>query len=170
VRPLLSIGAAGYFDLLPTDIVARTNSPMADTDVDGNHRIDNVAIWQGGLELRALYRGASLQAELFRRLEDPGAAGPNRNYWGGYVQGGYFVLPHRLEVAARVGHTDLPLYGATAAEHLLAGSWQNEQSGVVAAYVRGHRVKAQAEYSHLSSNGESAPTINRVQGALQIGF
>jgi phosphate-selective porin OprO/OprP len=170
VRPLLSIGAAGYFDLLPTDVVARTANPMADIDLDGNGRIDNVAIWQGGLELRALYRGASLQAELFRRLEDPGAAAPNRSTWGAYVQGSYFVLPHRLEVAARLGHTDLPLYGATAAQHLLAGSWQNEQSGLVAAYVHGHRIKAQAEYSHLTANGESAPAINRVQAAVQIGF
>jgi hypothetical protein len=170
VRPLLSIGAAGYYNLLPTDLIDRTNNPAANTDVDGNGRIDNVAIWQGGLELRALYRGASLQGELFRRLEAPGAAGPNRNYWGGYLQGSYFLLPHRLEIAARAGHTDLPLYGATATEHRLAGSAENEQSALVAAYLRGHRIKAQAEYSHLTTDGETAPTINRVQGAVQIGF
>jgi phosphate-selective porin OprO and OprP len=170
VRPLLSIGAAGYYNLVPTDIVARTGNPAADTDIDGNGRIDNVAIWQGGLELRAIYRGISLQGELFRRLEDPGAAGPNRDFWGGYLQGSYFILPHRLELAARLSHTDLPLYGATVIERAREGSWQDEQSGLVAAYVRGHRIKAQAEYSHLTSNGESAPTINRVQGAIQVGF
>jgi hypothetical protein len=173
VRPLLSIGAAGYYNLVPTDIVARTTNPLANTDVDGNGRIDNVAIWQGGLELRAIYRGASLQGELFRRLEDPGAGSPlpaNRNFWGGYLQASYFVLPHRVEVAARVAHTDLPLYGATAVEHAQAGSYQNEQSGLVAAYIRGHRIKAQAEYSHLTTDGQTAPTINRVQGAVQVGF
>jgi hypothetical protein len=155
---------------LPTDVAVRTGNPAANTDVDGDGRIDKVAVWQGGLELRALWRGASLQGELFRRLEDPGAAAPDRNTWGGYLQGSYFVLPHRLEAAARIGHTDLPLYGATAATRAEAGSWQNEQSAVLAAYLHGHRVKAQAEYSHLTSDGLSAPTIHRVQGALQIGF
>jgi Phosphate-selective porin O and P len=172
-RPLLSIGAAGYFNLVPTDIVARSSGALTNTDVDGNGRIDNVAVWQGGLELRALCRGAALQSELFGRLEDPGSASPlpaNRHYWGGYVQGSYFILPHRLEVAARAGHTDLPLYGATGAARALAGTWQNEQSGVVAAYVRGHRIKAQAEYSHLTTDGETAPTINRLQAAVQVGF
>ncbi len=47
-RPLLSIGAAGYFNLVPTDIVARSSGTLTDTDEDGNGRIDNVAIWQGG--------------------------------------------------------------------------------------------------------------------------
>jgi Phosphate-selective porin O and P len=169
-RPLLSVGAAGYYSLVPTDIVARSGDPTADTDVDNNGRIDNVGIWQGGLELRALWRGAALQSELFGRLEDPGAAGGNRHYWGGYVQGSYFVRPHRLEVAARVGHTDLPMYGATALQRTLAGTWENEQSGVVAAYVRGHRIKAQAEYSHLTTNGETAPVTNRLQAAVQVGF
>ena len=96
--------------------------------------------------------------------------GSSRSYWGGYVQGSYFLLPHRLQVAARAGHTDLPLYGATLAQRLLAGSTQNEQSGVVSSYVHGHRVKAQLEYSHLTSNGLTAPTIHRIQAAVQVGF
>ena len=177
VRPLLSVGAAGYYNLAPTDVLARCDIPnacpsiprqVADTDGDG--RIDNVAFWQGGLELRALWRGAALQAELFGRLEDPGTAAPSRSYWGGYVQGSYFLLPHKLQVAARAGHTDLPLYGATAEQRLLAGSSQNEQSAVVSSYLRGHRVKAQVEYSHLTSDGQTAPTASRVQAAVQIGF
>ena len=177
VRPLLSVGAAGYFDLAPTDVVARCdlpnacpNIPLPTADSDGDGRVDNVAVWQGGFELRALWRGAALQAELFGRLEDPGAAGPSRSYWGGYVQGSYFLLPHRLQVAARAGHTDLPLYGATAEQRLLAGSHQNEQSAVVSSYLRGHRVKAQVEYSHLTSDGQTAPSANRIQAALQVGF
>ena len=177
VRPLLSVGAAGYYNLAPTDVVARCDIPNACpgipvplADSDGDGRVDNVAVWQGGFELRALWRGAALQSELFGRLEDPGAAGPSRSYWGAYVQGSYFLLPHRLQVAARVGHTDLPLYGATAEQRLLAGSSQNEQSAVVSSYLRGHRVKAQVQYSHLTSDGQTAPTANRIQAAVQVGF
>ena len=177
VRPLLSVGAAGYYNLAPTDVVARCDIPNACpgipvplADSDGDGRVDNVAVWQGGFELRALWRGAALQSELFGRLEDPGAAGPSRSYWGAYVQGSYFLLPHRLQVAARVGHTDLPLYGATAEQRLLAGSSQNEQSAVVSSYLRGHRVKAQVQYSHLTSDGQTAPSANRIQAAVQVGF
>ena len=177
VRPRLSVGAAGYYSLVPTDIVARCGLPsacpgvpMPVADFNNDGRIDNVAVWQGGLEMRAVWRGAALQSELFGRLENPGTAAPSRSYWGGYVQGSYFLLPHRLQVAGRVGHTDLPLYGATAAQRLLAGSSQDEQSGVVSSYLSGHRVKAQVEYSHLTSDGQTAPTVHRIQAAVQVGF
>ena len=58
-RPRASFGVAGYYNLVPTDLVARTGDPNADTDYDDDGRIDNVAIWQGGAELKALWRGAS---------------------------------------------------------------------------------------------------------------
>jgi regulator of replication initiation timing len=169
-HPRLSIGASGYYNLVPTDVRARTGDPTASIDLDGDGRVDNVAVWQGGVDLRAVWRGAALQAEWFGRLEDPGIAGPNRKYWGGYVQGSVFILPHRLQVAARVAHTDLPLYGATAEQHALSGHHENEQTGGVSAYFRGHRVKAQVEFSHLTTDGQTAPSAERVRAALQIGF
>jgi hypothetical protein len=72
VHPLLSVGASGYYNLVPTDIVARSGGTISDVDVDGNGRVDNVGIWQAGFELRALWRGAALQAEWFGRREEPG--------------------------------------------------------------------------------------------------
>jgi hypothetical protein len=171
-RPRLSIGASGYYNLAATDVRARTGDPNASLDVDADGRVDNVGIWQGALELRALWRGAALQAEWFGRMEDPGAASAlgSRKYWGGYVEASAFVLPHRLQVAARVSHADLPMYGATRQQHALAGTYQNEQSGAMSAYIRGHRVKAQVEFNHLTSNGQTAPAAEQVRAALQIGF
>jgi len=170
-RPLLAIGLSGYYNLVPTDVQARTADPMAPTDLDGDGRTDNVGVWQGGADLRAVWRGAALQAEWFGRLEDPGVAAPARRTWGGYTQASYFVLPHRLQVAARIGRTDLPLYGATAEQHLLRGSRQDEQSGAVSAYLRGHRIKVQMDYTHLTSpDAQTAPTAHRVRAAVQIGF
>ena len=171
-RPRMSLGASGYYNLVPTDIRARTGDPTLSVDLDGDGRTDNVAVWQGGVDLRAIWRGAALQAEWFGRQEDPGVdpRQSTRKFWGGYVQGSYFVIPHRLQIGARLSHTDLPLYGATAAQRTLTGTRQNEQSGVVSAYIRGHRVKAQAEFSHLTSDGQSAPSAEQVRAALQIGF
>lgn len=169
-HPRLSLGASGYYSLVPTDVRARTGDPIASVDVDGDGRVDNVGVWQGGVDLRAVWRGAALQAEWFGRLEDPGVAAPSRRFWGGYVQGSVFVLPRFLQLAARVGRTDLPLYGATAAQRLLAGTYQNEQAGAVSAYIHGHRVKAQVDYTHLTSDGQTAPSAHRVRAALQVGF
>jgi hypothetical protein len=170
-RPLLAVGLSGYYDLVPTDVQARTADSMAPTDLDGDGRVDNVAVWQGGAELRALWRGASLQAEWFGRLEDPGIAAPSRRTWGGYVQASYFILPHRLQVAARAGRADIPLYGATAEQHLLRGPSEDEQGVAINAYLRGHRIKVQADYTHLTSpDAQTAPSAHRVRAAVQIGF
>ena len=175
--PRASFGVAGYYNLVPTDIVARTNDPNANTDQDHDGRFDNVAIWQAGAELRALWRGAALQAEWFGRTETPGAGMASRNYWGGYVQASYFVIRGRLQVAARIGDTDEPRYGSTPAERARLGTHVNEQSGAVNAYLRGHRVKVQVDYTHSHATDEptgldagTAPIVHRVRAAIQVGF
>jgi hypothetical protein len=170
-RPLLMVGVSGYYNLAPTDIRVRTGNPAANIDLNGDGHIDNVAIWQGGFELRALWRGASLQAEWFGRVEDPGIAGAARNYWGGYVQASYFVLPTRLQVAGRLGRSDLPLYGATTDEHLRRGTRIDEESVAVSSYFGSHLIKLQVDYSHLSApDALSAPGVHRVRAAAQVGF
>jgi hypothetical protein len=170
-HPLLSVGASGAYLLLPTDVRARTAVTNAPIDVDGNGHVDNVGVLQGAVELRALFRGASLQAEWFGRREHPGAAVPDRSYWGAYAQAGYFVLAHRLQVVGRVGRTDLPLYGVLAADRLLQGTRTTEESGGLSAYLRGHDAKLQLNYTHLSTpDAESAPSIHRLLAAAQLAF
>jgi hypothetical protein len=176
-RPLAMLGVAGYYNLVPTDVVVRTGNPTANTDVDNDGRMDNVGIWQGNVELRALWRGAALQAEWFGRYEIPGGITASRSYWGGYVQASYFVIRSRLQVAARIGHTDVPRYGSTPEERALFGTRNSEQSGAVNWYLSGHRVKAQVEYTHSSGEDAAtglpagtAPDIHRVRAAFQLGF
>jgi hypothetical protein len=175
-RPLLSVGAAGYFNLVPTDIVARTNDPQANTDVDDNGRIDNVAVWQGAVELRVHFRGAALQAELFRRLEHPGAGMADRTFAGEYLQASYFVVPHFLAVDARVERTDLPLYGATQAQRSASGDHVDGQTAGVSAYLRGHDLKVQADYTHLRTRavelpaGIYSPDSHRLRVSAQLMF
>jgi hypothetical protein len=175
--PRASFGVAGYYNLLPTDVAARTGDPNVNTDFDRDGRVDNVAIWQGGAELKALWRGASLQAELFRRYEVPGGPYASRTYWGAYAQAGYFVIRGRLQVAARFGHTDVPLFGATALDRALHGDRITEEGAAVNAYLRGRRVKVQVDYTHLhaeqmatGADAFSGPNANRVRAAVQLGF
>jgi hypothetical protein len=178
-RPRASLGVAGYYNLVPTDAVARFG-PSANTDQDNDGRLDNVAIWQGAVELKALWRGAALQAEYFKRYEKPGGMYASRSYWGGYVQASYFVIRGRLQVAARIDETDEPRYGATPAELMLTGNHVSEQSGAVNAYLRGHRIKLQVDYTHSHATYQaldmpavpamSGPTQHRVRAGLQVGF
>ena len=176
-RPLLSIGAAGYYNLAPTDIVARTGNPQANTDVDDNGRVDNVAIWQGGVELRVHFRGAALQAELFRRLEHPGGGMGDRTFAGEYLQASYFILPHFLAVDARVERTDLPLYGATLAQRKASGDHIDGQTAGVSAFLRGHDLKIQADYTHLRNSDVVSPVgtfyspdSHRLRATAQLMF
>jgi hypothetical protein len=174
-RPLVSGGLSGFYNLVPTDIVLRNpNEPGVTADVDGDHRVDNVAIWQGNAELRAIWRGASLQAEWFGRIEDFGAASMFNHFksrlWGIYAQAAYFVIPRRLQVGARVSGTDQPLYGATLAARNLRGTHVDEQTIVVSAYF-GSWTKLQVDYSHLATeNAGTAPEVHRVRAAVQLGF
>jgi phosphate-selective porin OprO and OprP len=170
-RPLVSAGVSGYYNLVPTDIVLRSGDPQATTDLNGDGRIDNVAVWQAGVELRAVFRGASLQGEWFGRIEQPGAGASARKFWGAYGQAGFFVLPHRIEVAARVGRTDLPLYGVSRAVRLRSGSTLNEQGAALAGYLAGHHAKLQIAYDHLvAEDAGSAPRVNQLQAAAQLWF
>jgi hypothetical protein len=176
-RPLLSVGAAGYFNLAPTDVVARTGNPQANTDLDNDGRVDNVSIWQGGVELRVHFRGAALQAELFRRLEHPGAGVADRTFSGAYLQASYFVVPHFLALDARVERTDLPLYGATLAQRKASGDHIDGQTAGVSAFLRGHDLKIQADYTHLRTTDVVSllgpfysPDSHRLRVSAQLMF
>ncbi|HVR04156.1 MAG TPA: porin [Polyangia bacterium] len=170
-RPLLSVGVSGAYLLLPTDVRARTGDATAPLDVDHDAHVDNVGVWQGAAELRAMFRGASVQAEWLGRREHPGAGGADRTYWGAYGQASYFVLPGRLQAVARVGRTDLPLYGASVAERLARGSRTTEETGGLNAYLRGHDAKLQVDYTHLATpDAGSAPTVHRLRAAVQLAF
>ena len=142
---------------------ARTGDPNATNDVDDDGRIDNVAIWQGGVELRAIWRGAALQAEWFGRLEDPGAAGSVAQLLGRLRAGELLRRSRTGSWSARA--SGRPTCRSTASTAARAGAARrpqvDEQSAVVSAYLRGNRAKLQVDYSHLAARRTpaSAPDV-----------
>jgi hypothetical protein len=170
-HPLVAVGVSGAYQLVPTDVRARTGVIDAPLDMNGNGRVDNVSVWQGAAELRAMFRGASVQGEWLARREHAGGSEADRNFWGAYGQASYFVLPHHLQVVGRVGRSDLPLYGATIVERGLRGARTTEEGVGLSAYLRGHDAKLQVDYTHLSTPGAmSAPVDDRVRAAVQLAF
>ena len=154
-------GGAAYYNLPPTDVRARTGDPTANQDVDGDGRIDNVAVWQGALQVRAMWRGAALQAEYFQRLEHPGGVTADRGITRGeYAQASYFVIAHFLQVAAPIGRTDEPLLPAGRPKRVRqAIGTQRRRAGRRDQRVHppGHAFKLQLDYSHLRAENVSAP-------------
>ena len=115
-RPRASFGVAGYYNLVPTDLVARTGDPNAEHGLRRRRPHRQRRDLAGGRRAEgALARGVALQAEWFGRYEVPGGPYASRSYWGAYAQAGYFVIRGRLQVAARFGHTDVPLLRSDAA-------------------------------------------------------
>jgi hypothetical protein len=170
-RPAVSVGGSIYYGLVPTDARARMGNAAAPLDVDGDFRVDNVGVWQAAAELRAVWRGASLQAEWLGRREQPGAGQTERTFWGAYAQGSYFVLPRRLQLAARASRGDQPLYGVAFLDRLQRGSRTTEESVAVSYYASGHAAKLQLDYTHRSTpDALAASSEDRVRIAAQLGF
>ncbi len=81
-NPLFSVGAAYAYDAGNNDGVANQGSAKT-----------------LGLEFAYKYQGKSIQGEYYFRDDDR-----NADADGTYIQGGIFVVPEKIEVAARYSH------------------------------------------------------------------
>ena len=79
-------------------------------------------------------------------------------------------------MAARIERTDLPLYGAPFAVRQASGTRTDAQTAGVTAFLRGHDLKVQVEYSHLKTAdvatplGLYAPDSHRLRASAQLMF
>jgi hypothetical protein len=110
-------------------------------------------ITQGVLETTLRYRGLSLTTEAHARTQRTNDAAAAHDY-GGFLQLGYFVIPHRLEVVGR--HATIA--GAVAATDVV-----REDTLGVSAYFRGHRFKLQADASRLQTRDAGTDLRARLQ-------
>jgi hypothetical protein len=114
---------------------------------------------QFGADATFKYRGFSLTSEYFlRKIDSQNKFSPWQRLTattgsgcqqGGYVQGGYFIIPQKLEVVGRLG-----------------GAWNIgddaawEQALGVNYYVHGHAVKLSADVTHI----DECPVSNSSAG------
>ena len=98
------------------------------------------------------YQGWSLFGEFYYSLIDPdgtGSAGDIEDI-GFYVQGGYFIQPKKLEIAARVGYIDFEDDAGSA-----AFDDETEASASINYYWWKHQLKAQLGYAFVTEGGRS---------------
>jgi hypothetical protein len=118
----------------------------------------------GVAELSMKYRGFSWHNEYFVMTEDPESDGDTVDSDGFFTQAGYFVIPKKLEVAAR--------YSLLDPDNDVSDDFGREYALGVNYYFRAHRSKIQADFGHyVTEEGEEQDKQeNRVRVQYQIVF
>ena len=118
----------------------------------------------GVAELSMKYRGFSWHNEYFVMTEDPESDGDTVDSDGFFSQAGYFVIPKKLEVAAR--------YSLLDPDNDVSDDFGREYALGVNYYFRAHRSKIQADFGHyVTEEGEEQDKQeNRVRVQYQIVF
>ena len=118
----------------------------------------------GVAELSMKYRGFSWHNEYFVMTEDPESDGDTIDSDGFFTQAGYFVIPKKLEIAARYSMLD--------PNNDVKNDIGKEYSAGINYYFRAHRSKIQADFGHyVTEKGEEQDKQeNRVRVQYQIVF
>ncbi len=176
--PLLSLGANYFANTLKRNsnstFLDTTSStpPYAGTSgwlgkvasttavFDNTEKVD---IGTYGFDMGFKWLGLSVQGEYFGGKAEGKTNGPTVHSRGYYAQAGYFLLPKRLEVAAR--------YSCVDPNRDRINDLQVEVTGGVSYYFQGHNLKVQSDYTniHIQQLPPRQPTDDkqmRVQAQL----
>lgn len=119
------------------------------------------------IDANAKYMGLGIHAEYFYQNNDADISGDPSGF---YIQGGYFVTPKKLEVAARYGYTDCDngdAIGTCAGNDNLS-----EASATLNYYLWRHNLKAQLGYDFVRNDSVAGEdfTTNRYVFQLSSYF
>ncbi len=127
--------------------------------------LNNKLVQLGG-EMGFKYRGFSTQGEYYFRENGIGS-GASSHDTGYYLQAGYFIIPHHLEVAARASQVFLAA----------ANSNKGEFIGDINYYFKDHDFKIQLDYSWLRNDvnpakfaGDTIKNDQRIRLQAQAWF
>ncbi|MCC7212878.1 MAG: porin [Candidatus Brocadia sp.] len=117
----------------------------------------------GDVDLGVRYRGFTWDSEYYIRENDPEDDGDSVTSDGFYTQAGYFVLPRKLELAARYSMLD--------PDEDVRDDVQTEYTVGVNYYIRGNRQKVQTDVGHFvtETTGEDKDE-NRIRLQYQMIF
>jgi len=138
-KPLLSVGAAYAYD-------------AGNMDGDGANRGSAKTL---GLEFAFKHQGKSVQGEYYFRND-------SRNFDadGAYLQGGIFLVPEKVEIAARYAHYSPDTPTSLDEEEIMGG---------VNIFFAGHRRKLQIDFANISMDAGNFDD-HRIRTQYQISF
>ena len=178
-NPLLSVGA-GYF---ANTLKRNANSAFLDTTTttppyagtagwlgkaaantaifDNTERVD---VGTYGFDAAFKWRGFSAQGEYFGGKAEGQDSGGTVKSHGYYGQAGYFLLPKKLEVAARYSSVDPNRYKSQ--------DLQIEVTGAVSYYFEGHNLKLQGDYTNIHTQlaGKQPTDDKQLRVQAQLAF
>ena len=129
-----------------------------------DEKLEDADTIAGVAELSMKYRGFSWHNEYFVMTEDPESDGDTVDSDGFFTQAGYFVIPKKLEIAARYSMLD--------PDNDVKNDIGKEYTAGVNYYFRAHRSKIQADFGHyVTEEGEEQDREeNFVRAQYQIVF
>ncbi|UJS16167.1 MAG: porin [Candidatus Jettenia sp.] len=125
----------------------------------GDEKLEDTDAIAGVVELSMKYRGFSWHNEYFVMTEDPEGGGDSLDSDGFFTQAGYFVIPKRLEVAAR--------YSLLDPDNDASDDFGREYTAGINYYFRAHRSKIQADFSHYVTEQGEEPNNNQNRFRVQ---
>ncbi len=130
---------------------------------DQDKKLKNTDTTAGVVDLGIRYRGFTWDSDYFVRTEDPEGDGDTVDSDGFYTQAGYFVLPKKLEVAARYSMID--------PNTDVSDDLQKEYTLGLNYYFRAHRSKIQADVGHYVTDTKTHDNEeDRIRIQYQIIF
>jgi phosphate-selective porin OprO/OprP len=177
--PLLSLGAGYFANTLKrngnaTFLDTTTSTPAysgtagwlgkaaKDTAIfDNTERVD---VGTYGFDAAFKWRGLSVQGEYFGGKAEGQNQGRTVHARGYYGQAGYFLLPKKLEVAAR--------YSSVDPNRDKSQDLQIEVTGAVSYYFEGHNLKLQGDYTNIHTQlaGKQATDDQQLRVQAQLAF
>ena len=162
--PKLSIGVAGaYLPGLKPGERKTLAGPLGNTNI--------VPVKSDVYELTAdlvfKYQNFSLEGSYDFRNIDPNKSTPfgQEQAQGFYLQGGYFLIPKKFEVAARYAWVD------PNDPNQKDDNKQQEYTGGLSYYMYGHQLKLQANYSFFRNQNPTGHLDDHlVQGMMTLAF
>jgi phosphate-selective porin OprO/OprP len=177
--PLLSIGANYFANTLKRNgnstflDTTTTTPPYAGTNGWLGKDAANTAIFDNtekvdvgtyGFDAAFKWQGFSAQGEYFGGKAEGQSRGGTVHSRGYYGQAGYFLLPKKLEVAAR--------YSSVDPNREKTQDFQVEVTGAVSYYFEGHNLKLQGDYTNIHTQlaGKQATDDKQVRVQAQLAF
>ncbi len=151
-------------DVKYTDTLKATiGASVAFNGKDSDEKLEKTNTVVGVVDLGVKYKGLAWNNEYFVRTEDPESDGDTINSDGFYTQLGYFVLPKKLEMAARYSQLD--------PNNDVSKDFQKEYTIGVNYYFRAHRSKIQTDFGHyVTDDNEADKEDSMIRVQYQIIF
>jgi hypothetical protein len=145
------------------DLLAVIGASFVYNAKEKDKKLEDTDSAMGNVDLGLRYRGFTWDSEYYIRKNNPENDGDSITSDGFYTQAGYFVLPKKLELAAR--------YSLFDPNTDLQDDVQREYTFGINYYIRGHRQKIQADVGRfVTETTKTDKNENRFRLQYQMIF